>query len=74
LVKPLPETINFWILGDVFLREYYALFDMEQNRIGLAGKYHTAETSSSMWKYILIGVLAVVVGIAIGIIAYKFII
>ncbi|BFF95371.1 aspartic proteinase [Drosophila madeirensis] len=28
--------INFWIIGDVFFREHYLLFDVEQNRIGIA--------------------------------------
>ncbi|XP_022229033.2 aspartic proteinase A3 [Drosophila obscura] len=28
--------LNFWIIGDVFFREHYLVFDLEQNRIGIA--------------------------------------
>ena len=29
---------DFWILGDSFLRNYYAIFDLDGGQVGLAGK------------------------------------
>lgn len=29
--------MNFWLLGDPFLRAYYSIYDMELSRIGLVG-------------------------------------
>ena len=35
-IQTMPN-LDFWILGDSFMRNYYAVFDLEQSRVGLAG-------------------------------------
>jgi hypothetical protein len=29
--------MNFWLMGDPFLRAYYSIYDMDNARIGLVG-------------------------------------
>ena len=40
MVKPeiqANKTESVWLMGDPFLRTYYSIYDMEDNRIGLVG-------------------------------------
>lgn len=42
LIKPeLKATGSMWIMGDPFLRAYYSIYDMEDQRIGLVGVAET---------------------------------
>ena len=56
---------TFWILGAAFMRSYYALFDMENEQIGLVPSINTPEQPSSMLWWV-VGVLVLVVLAAAG--------
>jgi hypothetical protein len=36
-LRDFPESLsNLWIVGDVFLRKYYSVYDLGKNRVGFA--------------------------------------
>lgn len=43
-----PQLGEMWILGDVFMRKYYSVFDYGQKRVGFAPVKAAADASSML--------------------------
>jgi len=63
------ESINFVILGDVFLQQHFVLFDKLKSRIGFINNHRSLVTYiqtnilTSMLKYLAFGVILLTLGI-----------
>lgn len=58
----------FWLLGDVFLRGYYSIYDMDNMRLGLARTFEP-KSHWSRWivATIVVGVIVVVAAVFYGV-------
>jgi len=45
--EELQSTGAIWILGDPFLRAYYSIYDMEEQKIGLVGVADTVREEAT---------------------------
>ena len=48
-----PRGTGFWILGDNFLQNYYAIFDLENGRVGFVGSVTYEDIPRTIMDYLI---------------------
>ena len=58
---------DYYILGDTFLRAYYSIYDMDQNRVGLVKLSEELKQTYGNYKYnyTWVIVISVIVGVCV---------
>eukprot|EP00350_Pseudokeronopsis_sp_OXSARD2_P001812 CAMPEP_0170545956 /NCGR_PEP_ID=MMETSP0211-20121228/4332_1 /TAXON_ID=311385 /ORGANISM="Pseudokeronopsis sp., Strain OXSARD2" /LENGTH=86 /DNA_ID=CAMNT_0010850143 /DNA_START=797 /DNA_END=1057 /DNA_ORIENTATION=+ len=54
-----PEGTGFWILGDNFLSNYYTIFDLDNMKVGFAGKMVFEEIPKTFIDYVTLVVIGI---------------
>jgi len=56
----MPLSLDIWIFGDTFLKNYYSVYDDQNSRLGLASSNYTDSSVSNMMETVLIVGIVVV--------------
>jgi hypothetical protein len=59
---------GFWILGDNFMENYYTIFDMDNQRVGFAGKVQYEDIPRDALDYLNLIVTAILIIVIIYIV------